>query len=123
MVHVMADTHYNTDNFYVTTDDTTPSTSQEVDLTVKARNGSSTDTTYRGTIQFEVYYKASGSSTWKQTTSSSYYEIMSSSYEDNGYKFTSSNAGQKTFSNFIQFKKNNYSYKVVVYDQDYDNIQ
>ncbi len=113
---------YDADNFYITTDDSTPSTSQEVDLTVKARDGTSTDTAYRGTIQFEVYYKSSSSSTWTKTTSSTYYE-MDSDYEDDGYTFTSSNNGQKTFSNIIQFKKNNYSYKVLVYDEDDEDIE
>ncbi|MFA6256633.1 MAG: hypothetical protein WC606_05685, partial [Candidatus Absconditabacterales bacterium] len=112
----------NLDNFYVTADDTTPSTSQYIDLTVKARDGTSTDTTYRGTVQFEVYYKASGSSSWTQTTSSTYYTMVST-YEDNGYTFTSSNNGQKTFSNLIKFNRNNYSYKVLVYDENDESIE
>jgi hypothetical protein len=112
----------NGNNFYITADDTTPSTSQRVDLTVKARDDTSTDTAYRGTIQFEVYYKSSNSSTWTKTTSSTYYEMVST-YENNGYTFTSSNNGQKTFSNIIKFKKNNYSYKVLVYDEDDEDIE
>jgi hypothetical protein len=115
-------TNGDTDNFYLTTDDSTPTTSQEVDLTVKARDGTTTDTSYRGTVQFEVYYKASGSYTWVKTTSSTYYE-MDSDYEDDGYTFTSSNNGTKVFSNFIKFKKNNYSYKVIVYDEDDEDIE
>lgn len=43
---------------------------------------------------------------------------MEGNYEDDGYTFTSSNNGTKTFSNIIKFKRNNYSYKVVVYDED-----
>lgn|GEM_PF-803995 len=115
-------TNGNTDNFYLTTDDSTPTTLQEVDLTIKARDGTTTDTSYRGTVQFEVYYKASGAYTWTKTTSSTYYE-MDSNYEDNGYTFTSSNNGTKIFSNLIQFKKNNYSYKVVVYDENDEDIE
>jgi hypothetical protein len=104
-------------NFNLTTDDSTPSTNQWIDLTVKARNNISSYTSYRGTLQFEIYYKASASSTWTKTTSSTYYEIANN-YDDNGYTFTSSNAGQKTFTNLIRFKTNNYSYKVLVYDED-----
>jgi len=111
---------YNTDNFYITTDDSTPSTSQYVDLTVKARDGTNTDTTYRGTVQFEVYYRSSSSSSRTLTTSPTYY-TMNSTYSD-GYTFTSSNAGQKTFTDLIKFNKNNYSYKVLVYDEDDENI-
>jgi len=104
-------------NFNLTTDDSTPSTNQWIDLTVKARNNISSYTSYRGTLQFEIYYKALASSTWTKTTSSTYYEIANN-YDDNGYTFTSSNAGQKTFTNLIRFKTNNYSYKVLVYDED-----
>lgn len=43
---------------------------------------------------------------------------MAGSYEEDGYTFTSSNKGEKTFSNLIKFNKNNYSYKVVVYDSE-----
>lgn len=56
------------------------------------------------------------------TTSSSYY-TMAGTYEDNGYMFTSSNNGLKTFSNLIKFNRNNYSYKIVVYDEDDEDIE
>ena len=49
--------------------------------------------------------------------------MSSTTYEDDGYTFTSSNNGTKAFSNFIKFNKNNYSYKVVVYDEDDEDIQ
>lgn len=48
---------------------------------------------------------------------------MEGNYEDDGYTFTSSNRGTKTFSNIIKFKKNNYSYKVIVYDEDNEDIE
>ena len=109
------------DNFYLTTDDTTPSTSQYIDLTVKARDSDNiTLTNYTNAINFKVYYRSSSSSSWTQTTSSTYY-TMNSSYTD-GYDFTSSNDGQKTFINFIKFKKNNYDYKVRVYDENDTSI-
>ncbi|MEI6774827.1 MAG: hypothetical protein WCL18_08920, partial [bacterium] len=109
------------DNFYVTADDTTPSTSQYIDLTVKARDSDNyTLTDYTDSVNFKVYYRSSSSSSWTQTTSSTYY-TMSSSYS-NGYDFTSSNNGQKTFTNFIKFNKNNYDYKVRVYDDNDTSI-
>ena len=111
----------NGDNFYITTDDSSPSTDSWVDFTIRARDGSSTDTSYRGSVEFDVYYRSSNSSSWIKTTSSSYYEI-DNDYED-GYTFTSSNRGQKTLSNFIRFKKDDYSYKVVVTDEDDSDIE
>ena len=48
---------------------------------------------------------------------------MEGNYEDDGYTFTSSNNGTKTFSNIIKFNKNNYSYKVIVYDEDNEDIE
>lgn len=110
----------NTDNFYITTDNSTPTTSQWIDLTIKAREGTYSNTSYRGTIQFEVYYKAPSSSTRVLTTSTTYYDINSS--YNNGYTFTSSDNGQKTFNNILKLKKNNYSYKIVVYDEDDEDI-
>jgi VCBS repeat-containing protein len=77
------------DNFTVTSDDTTPSTSQRVDLNIKARDSdNATVTDYTDTVKFKVYYRSSSSSSWTQTTSSTYYE-MDSDY-DGGYDFTSS---------------------------------
>ena len=109
------------DNFYLTTDDTTPSTSQYIDLTVEARDSSDdTVTDYTDSINFKVYYRSSSSSSWTPTTSSTYY-TMSSSYS-NGYDFTSSNNGIKTFTNLIKFNKNNYDYKVRVYDENDTSI-
>ncbi len=110
-----------TDNFYITTDDASPDINNFVDLTIRARDGSSTDTSYEGDIEFEVYYRASSSSSWIKTTSSSYYEI-DNDYDD-GYSFTTANRGQKTLANFIRFKKDDYEYKVVVADEDDDDIE
>ena len=108
------------DNFYLTTDDSSPSTSQYVDLTVKARDSdNATITDFSDTVKFKVYYGHASSSSWTQTTNSSYY-TMSSSYVD-GYDFSSSNHGQKTFSDFIKFKNSSYDYKVRVYDDDADD--
>jgi hypothetical protein len=109
------------DNYAVTTDDTSPSTNQWVDLTVKARdNSDDVITDFDGSIEYKVYYRSSSSSSWTQTTSSTYYEIDSDF--DNGYDFTSSDDGVADLSNFIKFKKNNYDYKVRVIDQDDSSI-
>ncbi|MEI6672860.1 MAG: hypothetical protein WCL02_06090, partial [bacterium] len=109
------------DNFYVTTSDSTPSTSQYVSLTVAARDSNNdTITDYNDSINFKVYYRSSSSSSWVQTTSSSDY-TMNSSYT-NGYDFSSSNNGEKTFSSFIKFNRNNYDYKVRVYDENDTSI-
>lgn len=45
------------DNFLITTDDSSPSTNNWVDLTIKARDGTSTNDTYRGTVEFTVFYR------------------------------------------------------------------
>jgi lipopolysaccharide export LptBFGC system permease protein LptF len=76
---------------------------------------------YKGTVNFDVYYRTSSSSSWVKTTSSSYYEIDND--YDNGYTFSSSNDGQKTLNNFIRFKKDDYSYKIVVTDEDNDDTE
>ncbi|HBB04271.1 TPA: hypothetical protein DCZ39_05265 [Patescibacteria group bacterium] len=108
-------------NFYLNTDDSMPSASQYIDLTVKARDiDNYTLTDFSDSINFKVYYRTSDSYSWTQTTSSMYY-TMNSSYT-NGYDFTSSDNGQKTFTNFIKFNKNNYDYKVRVYDENDSSI-
>ena len=76
---------YDADNFYITTDDSTPSTTQRVDLKVKARDGTTTDTEYDGDIVVSVYYKTSSTSTIWNEAPSSYYDIdadYDSEYED-----------------------------------------
>lgn len=116
------DASYNSDtnDLYISTNDSTPSLYQRINLGIRARDGYYTDTSYRGTVDFEIYYKTSWSSTWTRTFSSNYY-TMHSSYED-GFTFSSSQNGYASITNFIKFNKSNYSYKVVVYDQDDENI-
>jgi len=41
------DDNDDTDNFYITTDDSSPDTNEWVDVTIRARDGSSSDTSYR----------------------------------------------------------------------------
>lgn len=117
------DNNDTSDNFYITTDDTEPSLSQRVDLTVRSRDGSSINSSYNGDILMKVYYRTSDSSSWIQTTSSSYFAITSSyaSTYDDGIRFSSSWYGEHTFYDFIQFKKN-YQFKVVVEDTDDSDV-
>ncbi len=109
-----------TENFSITTNNTTPSTNQRINLGIKAQQRTSTNTSYRWTVNFEIYYKASGASTWTKTTSSNYY-TMHSNYR-NGYTFTAARNGYVTITNFIKFNRNNHSYKVLVYDKNDKNI-
>lgn len=116
---------YNTDNFYVTTNDSSPDRNDRVDLTIKARDGSSTDKSYKGSVDFEVRYKESGYSNRNKVSTSnslSYYE-MKYPYEDDGYTFRTSNYGEITISDFIRFKRENYEYKVIVKDSDHSSTQ
>ncbi|AHB41537.1 hypothetical protein P148_SR1C00001G0747 [candidate division SR1 bacterium RAAC1_SR1_1] len=108
------------DNFYVTTDDTTPSINQRVDLKIKARdNGNNTVTDYTNAVDFVVYYKTSSSSSWRETTSSTYFELKST--YNNGYDFSSSDDGYVTLTDAIRFKKD-YEYKVEIVDEDDEDI-
>ncbi len=111
----------NLNNFYLSTNKTNPSTSQRVDLTIKARNSNNNIlTNYTNRVKFDVYYRTSTSSSWNKT-SSSYYYTINSSYT-NWYKFISSDYGQKNLYDFIRFNKNNLDYKVRVYDENNSNI-
>ncbi len=104
-------------NFQLTASKTNPTTSQRVDLTVKARNSNNnTLTNYTNRVKFNVYYRTSSRSSWIKTTSSTYY-TMNSSYV-NWYRFISSDYGQKSLYDFIKFNKSNLDYKVRVYDEN-----
>ena len=103
-------------NFYLTTDDSSPSTYNYVDLNIKARDSSNvTLSDFSDTVKFKVYYGNASTSSWTQTTSSSYY-AMASDYNTYGYDFNSSDNGYANLSNFIEFKNSSYDYKVRVYD-------
>lgn len=108
-------------NFYVSTDDTTPSVFQYVNLNIVARDSNNyTITDFFDNVNFKVYYKLPSSSSWIQTTSSTYY-TMNSSYV-NGYDFLSANYGSANLTSFIKFNRNNYNYKVRVYDENDTSI-
>ncbi|MEI7557866.1 MAG: hypothetical protein WCJ45_03390, partial [bacterium] len=106
----------------VTTNDSSPSTYQYVNLNISARNSSNaTITDFSDTVNFKVYYGHANTSSWTQTTSSSYY-TMSSDYNTYGYDFSSYDHGYISLSNFIQFKNSSYDYKVRVYDANNSSI-
>ncbi len=68
---------------------------------------------------FEVYYRTSTTSSWKKTTSSTYYEL-SSSYRY-GYTFTYYDYGYAMFYDLITFKKK-YDFKLKIIDKDNNDI-
>jgi predicted component of type VI protein secretion system len=108
------------DNFYITTDDSSPDTYQRVDLRIKARDDNNNIVeNYTNAVEFVVYYRTSSSSSWIETTSSTYFEL-DDDYED-GYDFSSSDDGDVTLSDAIRFKRD-YEYKVEVIDEDDDDI-
>ncbi len=108
---------YDLNNFLLSTNNSSPSTSQRNNLTIRARNNNnSTLNNFNEKVRFRVYYRSSSSSSWTETTSSTYY-TMGSNFT-NWYTFSTSDNGVKTLNNFIRFNRNNYDYKVRVY---YDN--
>ena len=108
------------DNFYVSTNDSSPDTYEPVDLKIKARDeDNETVEDYTNAVEFTVYYRTSSSSSWRETSSSYYFEF-DNDYED-GYDFSSSDDGYVTLYDAIEFKKP-YDFKVVVEDEDDDDI-
>jgi hypothetical protein len=98
------------DEIEITTNKSSPTTSQYVNVTVD------TDSSYRGEVEFYVQYRASSSDAWKSQTSSTYF-TAGDDYLKNGYKFTASDSGRHVFSSFIRFNKSGY-YRLYVEDAD-----
>ena len=96
-------------NLRVTTNQSYPDTNQYVNATVEVNSS------YRGRVDFSMQYRSSSSSSRSTVTSSSYYDA--SSYFNNGYQFTSSDYGYKTFSSFVRFNRTGY-YRLYVRDND-----
>lgn len=105
----------NGDNFYLTASPSDPNQDEAIDITVKSRDGSSINTSYRGIVRFKVE-KKSGSS--RVSASSSLYDLSRTSYT-----FTSSDDGEHTFSNLVTFTDDSYDYRLVVYDDDDSDIE
>ncbi len=105
-----------TENFLITANNSTPNTNQRINLYIKARdNNNYTITDYRGSIDFEVYYRLSSSDSRKYTSSSSFFEI--DSYYKYWYTFSTLDRGDAILNNIIRFKKQ-YDYKIKVIDKN-----
>lgn len=111
--------NYDTTNFRVISNNYSPSINRAINLTFKAMDGSSSDTTYEGSVKFKIEYKASSNDS-RHTAPSSYY-LIKSTYED-GYDFSSSDDGIAILNSFISFKKK-YEYKIWAIDKDDANIK
>ncbi len=103
----------NSDEVKLSTNRTSPSTSQYVNLTIK------TDKKYTGKLTLSAKYRSSSSSSWSSisNTSSTYFTNYSDEWDDGYYKMTSSDKGEITLSNLLKFKKNGY-YRIYVKDTD-----
>ncbi|MDR0282484.1 MAG: hypothetical protein LBI53_04185 [Candidatus Peribacteria bacterium] len=99
----------NNDDISISTNRPSPTTSQWVNVTVE------TDSSYRGRVEFSLQYRSSTSSSWSTVSSSTYF--TANSEFNNGYKFTSSDKGEKTFNSFIRFNKSGY-YRLYVKDDN-----
>jgi hypothetical protein len=106
-----------TDNLYITASPGTPDENQAIDITIRARDGSSTDENYRETVRFSVQRRNS-SSDERVSASSSLYNLSQTSYT-----FTSSDYGRKTLYNLVTFTNDNYDYRLVVYDNDIEGYR
>ena len=103
----------NSDEVKLSTNRTSPSTSQYINLTIK------TDKKYTGKLTLSAKYRSSSSSSWSSisNTSSTYFTNYSDEWDDGYYKMTSSDKGEITLSNLLKFKKNGY-YRIYVKDTD-----
>ncbi|MDR0369005.1 MAG: hypothetical protein LBH96_00230, partial [Candidatus Peribacteria bacterium] len=99
------------DDIEISTNNKSPDKNTWINLTV------STDSSYRGKVEFTVKYK--DGSNWKTTTSSSYYEVSDDYNSDfkNGYTMGSSDKGEVTFKKIIRFKKD-LQYRIYVEDKN-----
>jgi len=120
--YVWGDYNNNTEanNFLVSTNNTSPSTNQRVDLSIRARNNNNnTVTDYRGTVRFNIYYRTSSSSSWIRTTSYNDFEFKP--IYDNTYTFNYSDNWNITLYDAIRFKRN-YDFKVEIVDDNNSSI-
>ncbi len=110
------------DNFKVVADEDEPDEDDRVYFDVEARDDDNdTVTDYTDTIEIKVYRRSSSSNSWSNITSSSdnnsYYRIS-----DHEYDFTSSDDGDATNAFWIEFKSDNYDYRVEVEDESDSSI-
>ena len=106
---------YNDGDLELSTNKSSPSTNQYVNLTVE------TDRDYYGKLTLSAKYRSSsnGSRSSISNTSSTYFSSYSDEWEDGYYKMKSSDKGKKTLSNLLKFKKSGY-YRIYVKDTDWN---
>ena len=107
--------NYNDGDLELSTNKSSPSTNQYVNLTIE------TDRDYYGKLTLSAKYRSSSSSSRSSisNTSSTYFSSYSDEWEDGYYKMKSSDKGKKTLSNLLKFKKSGY-YRIYVKDTDWN---
>lgn len=86
-----------------------PALNMYVDVTVE------TDRDYRDTVEFDLEYRASSSSSWSRVSATSS-DISSDRAFSNGYQFSSADNGYKTFFQFLKFHRAG-EYRLLVKDR------
>jgi len=101
------------DEIELSTNRTSPSTSQYVNLTIE------TDDDYVGKLTLSAKYRKSSSDSWSSisNTSSTYFTDYSDEWDDGYYRMTSSDDGEITLKNLVKFRKDGY-YRIYVEDTD-----
>ena len=107
--------NYNDGDLELSTNKSSPSTNQYVNLTIN------TDRDYYGKLTLSAKYRSSSSSSRSNisNTSSTYFSSYSDEWEDGYYKMKSSDKWKKTLSNLLKFKKSGY-YRIYVKDTDWN---
>ena len=102
------------DEIELSSNRTSPSTNQFVNLSIQ------TDNDYTGKLSFSAKYRSSSSSSWtsiSNLTSSTYFSDYSDEWEDGYYKMRASDDGEVTIKNLVKFRKSGY-YRIYVKDTD-----
>ena len=104
--------NYNNE-FELSTNRKSPSTSQYVNLTIE------TDDDYVGKLTLSAKYRKSSSDSWSSisNTSSTYFTDYSDEWDDGYYKMRSSDDWEITLKDLVKFRKNGY-YRIYVEDTD-----
>jgi len=115
--------NYGDNEFKVDADPDTTDTNDWIDITVEAVNDNNdTIENYNKEIIFEVRYKYKTSNRRSKTTSNYYFEINNTDNRDkdykNGIRFDRDWDGDHKFKKFINFKKDNYEYRLLVKEKD-----
>jgi hypothetical protein len=97
---------YYNNNITISTNRTAPSTNEWVNVTVR------TNSNYSDYVSFSLQYR--DGYTWRTASSSDY---NADSYFRNGYRFSYSDYGEKTFNSFIRFYRNA-QYRLYVEDRN-----